>query len=275
MKKYSIYFVLSLFVLTTFGVTEIYAQKSRRKSAPRRTSSVVPRAPINPAAQVRTLEPEVISRADDIVQQENNSVGEAQTVIDPATGRSQRRNRRGSGNGSTQNADAAELARQVNALTNKIKSLEEQQRTVIDLERLTRAEERAENLRKQLADVIEREAAINSKLEQLDYQTRPENIQSETAVIGSLRPEDVRESRRKMLESEKTRIREQLTLLQTNRAKLETAVANADSLVERLRSRVQTQLDKETESGVTVTSRDSNTTKQTDVSDEETGEPPL
>ena len=46
-----------------------------------------------------------------------------------------------------------ELTGQVDKLTNKISQMEESQRTLVDLERLSRAEQRSAELWKQLRDV--------------------------------------------------------------------------------------------------------------------------
>jgi hypothetical protein len=130
------------------------------------------------------------------------------------------------------------LSTQVNALNDKLSQMEQQQRTLVDLERLSRAETRAEGLRAQLRDVQEKEADLQSRSEQLDYEARPEVIERSLAVTGSTRPEDLREARRKQLEAEKSRVQSQLNLLATSRARLETAIANAEAEAERIRTRV-------------------------------------
>ena len=233
--------ILVLALILMFGATfNLDAQKRRRKTRSRRTTTALIQP--TPALSPSTTEPEVISRAEDDLAGENGV--------------------KTNNNGSI-NPDLPKLVtptrpvKTVSASSNKSKSAEED-RSLIDLERLSLAEGRAEAFRKQLADVIERENALRTKIEQLDYQMRPEVVQSETSTIGSLRPEDVRDSRRKMLENEKTRANDQLNTVMESRTRLESAIVNADALVDKLRARVEAETSGDTQSlPERVTSQDS------------------
>jgi hypothetical protein len=130
------------------------------------------------------------------------------------------------------------LSRQVDKLTDKINQIEGQQRALVDLERLSRAEQRAEAFRAQLRDVQAKEAELQARLEQIEFDLKPENIERTAAFYGTTRPEDVREARRRQLENEKARIQSQLNLIYTSRTRLESAIALADTEVERLRARL-------------------------------------
>jgi septal ring factor EnvC (AmiA/AmiB activator) len=77
---------------------------------------------------------------------------------------------------------------------------------------------------------------LQSRAEQLDIDLRPENLDRSLATYGTTRPEEVREQRRRYLESERARVRAQLETLATSRVRLESAIANADAEVDRLRS---------------------------------------
>ena len=131
-----------------------------------------------------------------------------------------------------------DLTNQVNRLNNKLSAMQEDDRYQLDMERLTRAEQRAEQLRGQLMDVQGKIADFEARLEQLDYALRPENIEAATQGYGSTRPEVARDTRRKQLESEKGRVQAQLTLAETSRSRLEVAVANADAEVDNLRAKL-------------------------------------
>lgn len=131
-----------------------------------------------------------------------------------------------------------DLTSQVDKLTNKISQMEESQRTLVDLERLSRAEQRSSDLWKQLREIEAQQANLQSRLEEIDYALRPENIDRSVAGYGSTRPEEVREQRRKQLEGEKLRTQKQLEQLTANRTRLETAIAAADTEVDRLRKRL-------------------------------------
>ena len=131
-----------------------------------------------------------------------------------------------------------DLTSQVDKLTNKIGQMEESQRTLVDLERLSRAEQRSAELWKQLREVESQQADLQSRLEEIDYALKPENIDRSVAGFGSTRPEEVREQRRRQLQGEKLRTQKQLEQLTANRTRLETAIAAADTEVERLRKRL-------------------------------------
>jgi chromosome segregation ATPase len=117
--------------------------------------------------------------------------------------------------------------------------MEEQQRTLVDMERLSRAETRAENMRAQLRDVQAKEADLQARLEQVEYDLKPENIERATQTFGSTRPEEVRAARQRQLENERTRIQSQLQLMAQSRARLETAIANADAEADAIRARME------------------------------------
>jgi septal ring factor EnvC (AmiA/AmiB activator) len=131
-----------------------------------------------------------------------------------------------------------DLSSQVNQLNTKIGSMEQSQRTLVDLERLSRAEQRSADLWKQLREVEAQQADLQSRLEEIDYNLRPENIDRSVAGYGSMRPEELREQRRKSLENEKLRIQKQLDQLAANHSRLETAIAGADADAERIRKRL-------------------------------------
>jgi phage shock protein A len=117
--------------------------------------------------------------------------------------------------------------------------MQEDDRYQLDMERLTRAEQRAEQLRAQLMDIQSKIADFEAKLEQIDFALRPENIENSTAGYGSTRPEAARDARKKQLESERTRVQAQLKLAETSRSRLEGAVSNADSEVDLFRAKLE------------------------------------
>jgi len=132
-----------------------------------------------------------------------------------------------------------DLSKQVDRLNNKLTQMQEDDRYQLDMERLTRAEQRAEQLRSQLMDIQVKIADFESKLEQIEWAIKPENIEASTAGYGSTRPEAAREARRKSLESERTRVQAQLKLAETSKSRLELAVSNADSEVDLLRQKLE------------------------------------
>jgi len=93
----------------------------------------------------------------------------------------------------------------------------------------TSAAETAENLRLQLIEVQGKEEALRVRAQQLDEALKPENIERSLAGVGSTRPEELRESRRRQLALERDGVQAQLKVLETSRARLEAAIANADA----------------------------------------------
>jgi hypothetical protein len=91
------------------------------------------------------------------------------------------------------------------------------------------AQEKAASLRAQLSEIETKQAELQTRLQNLDERMKPENIEQVLAGVGSTRPEDLREQRRRQLEIERTGVQKQLDLLATSRTRLETAVAQADA----------------------------------------------
>ena len=132
-----------------------------------------------------------------------------------------------------------DLSTQVNRLNQKLTQMQEDDRYQLDMERLTRAEQRAEQLRGQLMDIQSKIADFEARLEQIEFALRPENIEAATAGYGSTRPEVARDARKRTLESERGRVQAQLKLAETSRSRLEVAVANADAEVDSLRAKME------------------------------------
>jgi phage shock protein A len=90
------------------------------------------------------------------------------------------------------------------------------------------AAETVEKLKAQLLEVQGKEEALRGRLQQLDESLKPENIERSLAGIGSTRPEELRESRRRQLTIERDGVMAQLTTVENSRQRLETALANAE-----------------------------------------------
>jgi hypothetical protein len=89
--------------------------------------------------------------------------------------------------------------------------------------------ESAQQLRNQLSQLNDREAEIKIRLQELDYELKPENIERYFAGYGSVHPEELREGRRKKLQTEKDRLLAQLTEISEGRQRLEAAILAADT----------------------------------------------
>ena len=135
------------------------------------------------------------------------------------------------------------LSNQVDKLNDKLSTVSDEDRYQLDMERLSRAEQRSEQLRSQLLDSESKMADIEAKLEQIEYALKPENIDRATQGYGSTRPEEARDTRRRQLENERNRLKAQFKLLETSKSRLEVAVNNSDAEVDQLRAKLQQRRD--------------------------------
>ena len=117
-------------------------------------------------------------------------------------------------------------------------TLKAQKNNLIDLEIVTRTEQRVGMLRERVFDLQVQEMDLQARLDDLDYRMTPEAIQRALAFVGSPRPMDeYRDALRTRLESQKARVHRQLELLSSSRERLESAIAEAEAELERLRQR--------------------------------------
>ena len=98
-------------------------------------------------------------------------------------------------------------------------------------------------------------ADLESRLEQVEYSLKPENIERATRSYGTVHPEEAREARRRQLESERSRLQAQIKILETSSVRLESAITNADAEVDLLRARLNQQRDQDAASPKTEDSR--------------------
>jgi chromosome segregation ATPase len=265
--------MLVLVVLLTIGLCfdQASAQRRRTKRSRRVTNPVTSTStaapPVMPATQT---DPQIISTADQQAADQNNTSdinGQLPTdkrrvsrkrAADPVEGEDSMRR------------TVNDLSNQVTKLSDKLTQMEQQQRTLVDLERLSRAEQRAEVLRTQQRDVQEKEGNLMARMEQIEFDLRAENIDRSVATYGSTHPEEARDARRRALESEKSRTRAQLDLLATSRQRLDTAIVNADMEVDKLRRRIEDATEPQPK---TDTTDNTNATEDTSTTEPATNKP--
>ena len=226
-KRFFALFFAANFIFLVFPSIDASAQTSKRVKRKQ------------PAVQTIPLgEPVVVSRAGD-------ADAEPRVYVQPSDL-----------NQAAQPTDTTEQAEkpvnQLNELTERVKNLEtntkkesddKQKRLMLNLDILTRAEQRAETLRKQLFDMIERESQIKTKLDQIENDIRPEVLERSVAFAGSLRPEELRDMRRKNLDTEKRNLQNLLSEIQRTKSSLELNVQKADVLVEKMRAKLEKEID--------------------------------
>lgn len=88
---------------------------------------------------------------------------------------------------------------------------------------------RLERLRHELAEIQMKETELRARVQQLNEAMKPENIERSLAGVGSTRPEELREHRRKMLTIERDGVAKQLQRHEERRMTLEAAIATAEN----------------------------------------------
>lgn len=213
-------------------ISSAEAQTSKKKSTKKATQNVV----ITPIPQQSV--PVIISRADDFPNGSQVVAADSQTIQQNET--------------DAVDDEMEKVSSSIGELSRRIKSLEamqkneydeKQKRLLLNLDILTRAEQRVESLRKQLFEIIEKQNAAQSRLDQIEYESKPEIIERYSSLTGSLKPENVRDARKQILEKEKANLQSLLTQIETSRASLEENVRKADLLVEKLRFKLEKDID--------------------------------
>src|SRR5215813_4415588 len=90
-----------------------------------------------------------------------------------------------------------------------------------------------ETVRGELLEIEIRINALQARLQQLDYELKPENIERALSGIGSTRPEELREQRRRLIVIERETVLEKLKLLEEIHSRLEVMGTPAASLAVR------------------------------------------
>jgi hypothetical protein len=212
--------ILSLFVVIFAADSQAQTRKKKRTARPLPVVTMQPQG-----------DPLVISRAADFPDQNSQAVPpppETIRAIDDPSGRS-----------------IEELRARLNAIESSTskEADQKQKRLLLYLDILTKAEQRAESLRKQVFEMIEKETVTRTRLDSIDLDIRPESIERNVALVGTMRPEELREARRRSLSAEKTNLQTLLADIQRTRSVLEQNLQRADSLVERLRSKLDKDID--------------------------------
>lgn len=125
---------------------------------------------------------------------------------------------------------------------------ERQKRISQNLDLLSRTEQRAEVMRKQLIELTEKETAFKTRLMQIDEDMRPDSIDRSVMLVGSIgstRTSELRDTRRRVLDNERKGVESLLNQTSQSRARLEEDVRQADALVARLRMRLLPLIEKE------------------------------
>jgi hypothetical protein len=231
-------FLLAVLFAVTVCAIDAGAQSRRKRRARRvRRPAVVRPVITNPAIALPGAEQATGPDGERIISMADQSPQELSS--EESAPAKYKNSTKGANDGNMQQT-INNLSNQVDRLTDKLSQLQQNDRTLIDMERLTRAEQRAESLRTQQIDVESKLADLQSKLELIEYSLKPENLER-AAGYGTVHPEEARDSRRRQLENERSRAQAQVRILETSRTRLETAVRTADAEVDALRQKIEMQ----------------------------------
>lgn len=210
-------------MLVIFGlVSDTAAQKTRKKRTTRRP------APVQ-QIMIPPGEAEIISRAEDFGDPALRPLRNVEKPAEPVE----------------ESPRVRELRSRVQTMEpDKKQSAEDKQkRLLMNIDILSKAEQRSESLRKQLFDLVEKESNVRAELDKIDANARPEEIEKGVAFMGTLRPEEARESRKKKLEADRTRYQTILNSIVSTKTNVELSLQRSDALVEKLRAKFEKEID--------------------------------
>ncbi|MEJ7615472.1 MAG: hypothetical protein WKF30_00535 [Pyrinomonadaceae bacterium] len=235
-KSKNIFALALLLAMFMMMADDVAAQQRRSRRRLRRRPPAVPQvvAPQSPTNSQVPRDAEVVGTAEDLAGQELEGAGTTTTASAAEASPTS-----GAGGAESLRRTIERLSSQVSELARKISRLENQSNAPADYERLSRAEQRAEALHTQLRQIQDKELNLQARSDQLDYEMRPESLVRRTELIGSINPGTMRDQFRQQFEREKQLIGTQLEQLAADRARLDSAIASADSYVERLRKLVE------------------------------------
>ena len=246
MKRF--FLVLFVMALTAAFAVDGFAQTKRKKqngsgSQPRRA------LPVSTQQIIEQNEPEIISQTQQIPSSDEQQQ-QTPTVNDSGQLSSDATTTGGTSESFQEKID--QFSARIKEMNSRLGSLEssrrgeldeKQRKLLLNLEILSRAEQRAESLREKLFSLTEKENTLKSVLEQIEYESQDEVLNRGIAVMGSMRPEELREQRRRTLQNKKTNTNNLLQQIQTTKRALEENVVKADQLVEKLRVKLETDID--------------------------------
>ncbi len=229
-------FLVAVLVGISFCLIDVDAQTRKKRRSRRAAKPVITNPAITPAEEQKASESgdKIISTADETPDAQADETN--QTATKPKKGKT---TAKPAADDENMERTINSLSNQVDKLNDKLGQMQETDQALMDMERLSRAEQRAENLRSQQVEVESKLADLQSRLEDTEYLMKPENIERDMATYGSTRPEVVRETRRRKLESDRSRILAQMKILENSRVRLESAVATADAECDLLRRRLE------------------------------------
>lgn len=122
---------------------------------------------------------------------------------------------------------------------------ERQQKLLLGFEILNRAEQRLEVLQKFQIELAEKEVSVKSRIIQVEQEMRPDSVERSIAFVGTTKSEEIRDGKRRALESEKSSLQTLYSQIQRNLAQTTGELRQAEILVQNLRKKILPQIELE------------------------------
>lgn len=133
----------------------------------------------------------------------------------------------------------AKLSTEVSKLRAEVAKLEKYQQVDYLRDLITKEENRIQAAQKELNEMGAKETALQKRLDEIETEMRPDRIQQSLNGVGSMRPEQERESIEQRLSNEKRRIQSQLDQFRQNRPRLQSVITTAEASIVTLRQRLR------------------------------------
>lgn len=122
---------------------------------------------------------------------------------------------------------------------------EKQQRLILGMELLTRAEGRVAVLQKAQIDLTEKLNETRGKLTQVEIDLRPPKINNSVAFEGTTQTEEIRDARTRRLQADRVSLQQLQRQIESNLVETNKALQDAIMLAERLRKLYLPQIERE------------------------------
>lgn len=122
---------------------------------------------------------------------------------------------------------------------------EKQEKLVLGLEFLVRAEQRLATLQRTQIEFVEKQGTTRTRLAQVERDLFPGSIDRSVALEGTTRTEEIRDSKRGALQAERTSLQGLMSQINSTLADTDSAVREALLMVQRLRKLYLPQLERE------------------------------
>jgi chromosome segregation ATPase len=122
---------------------------------------------------------------------------------------------------------------------------EKQQRLVLGMEMLVRAEQRITAWQKYQIELVEKQGEVRAKLAGIEIELRPERIDRSVQFEGTTRTEELRESRRTTLQAERQSLTSLMSQIDNSLREANDALRESQSLATRLRRLFLPQIEQE------------------------------